>query len=366
MSAIATEGHTLNLHHAAMNPQLVPSPAADASQPAAPDEDHDHRRHHHGVLAPITTATRIVNVLAVTLPFVGFLATIVFFWGWGFDWVQLAIFSVMFASTGIGVTVGFHRYFTHKSFETYRPIQFLLAVLGSMAVEGPVIKWVAQHRRHHQHSDDEFDPHSPHVHGDTVLSTLRGFWHAHVGWLFQPDLRNFSRYIKDHLQDRMVRYVSQTFVFWVALGLLIPTILGGLLTWSWQGALLGFLWGGLARIFFVHHITWSINSVCHIWGAQPFRSHDHSRNNVIFGFLAFGEGWHNSHHAFPTSARHGLFWWQLDISYLFIRCLSALGLAWQVRVPRPEQLKAKLHPVRVPVPATESASPIAPNVELPA
>jgi stearoyl-CoA desaturase (delta-9 desaturase) len=358
-----------------LNSATPQAPLIAARAPASEAVEHDHELHHghehhhhsHGVLTPITRTTRLINVLAVTLPFVGFLATIAYFWGWGFDWVQLGIFLVMFCGTGIGVTVGFHRYFTHKSFETYRPIQFMLAVLGSMAVEGPVIKWVADHRRHHQHSDDDFDPHSPHVHGDTVLSTLRGFWHAHTGWLFQPHPKNFSRYVKDLLQDRMVRNVSQMFVFWVVMSLLIPTVLGGLLTLSWHGALLGFLWGGLARIFLVHHITWSINSVCHIWGAQPFRSHDHSRNNVIFGFLAFGEGWHNTHHAFPTSARHGLFWWQLDISYLFIRTLQFLGLAWQIRLPKPEQIEAKLNHIPAPpAPESQTPAPIMQSTELPA
>ena len=346
----------MNVPHSSIPQALLEAPTTETEDsavapPLPEDHEHDHAHHHRRAeLAPISRATRIVNVLAVTLPFLGFVAAMIYFWGWGLNWIHMSVFLFLFSATGAGVTVGFHRYFTHKSFETYRPIQFLLAVFGSMAVEGPVIKWVAQHRRHHQHSDDDFDPHSPHVHGDTVLGTLQGFWHAHAGWLFQPDMKNFSRYVKDLLQDRMIRWVSQTFTYWVALGLLIPTVLGGVLTLSWSGALIGFLWGGLARIFLVHHITWSINSVCHIWGAQPFRSHDHSRNNVIFGFLAFGEGWHNSHHAFPTSARHGLFWWQLDISYLMIRTLQLLGLAWNVRLPKPEQMKAKLH--RRPTPAT--------------
>src|SRR5687768_9025097 len=228
------KGPALSLNPVTSHADVMTACATAPAEVDDHDHDHEHERHAHGVLSPITRTTRVINVLAVTLPFVGFIAAMIFFWGWGFDWVQLGIFLVMFCGTGIGVTVGFHRYFTHKSFETYRPIQFLLAVLGSMAVEGPVIKWVADHRRHHQHSDDDFDPHSPHIHGDTVLSTLRGFWHAHAGWLFQPHMKSFSRYVKDLLQDDMVRYVSQTFVFWVAMSLLIPTVLGGLLTLSWQ------------------------------------------------------------------------------------------------------------------------------------
>lgn len=276
---------------------------------------------------------RLLTLMAVAVPPAGLIVAILLLWGVALDGVHLAVFAAMYLLTGFGVTVGFHRLFTHRSFSAHAPTRATLAVLGSMAVEGPVLKWVAQHRRHHQHSDHDDDPHSPHLHGGGILGMLRGLWHAHAGWLFDADPAGLERYVGDLLKDRVVRVVSRLFVLWAALGLLIPALLGGLLTMSWMGVLLGLLWGGLVRIFLVHHVTWSINSVCHLWGYQAFRSDDESRNNIVFGMLAMGEGWHNNHHAFPTSARHGLRWWELDGTYLVIRLMSLCGLAWNVRTP---------------------------------
>jgi stearoyl-CoA desaturase (delta-9 desaturase) len=200
-----------------------------------------------------------------------------------------------------------------------------------MALEGPLLKWVALHRRHHQYSDTEQDPHSPHHAGHDLPSMFRGVWHAHMGWFFQPEPPNLSHYVKDLHQSALLRMVSALFPVWVAVGLLIPAVLGGLLTGTWMGAASGLTWGGLARIFLVHHVTWSVNSLCHLWGAQPFRTGDQSRNNFLFGALGLGEGWHNNHHAFPTSARFGLRWWQIDVGYWLIHVLSRLGLASKVR-----------------------------------
>jgi stearoyl-CoA desaturase (delta-9 desaturase) len=194
---------------------------------------------------------------------------------------------------------------------------------------------VALHRRHHQHSDTRDDPHSPHHQGTGILGLLRGAWHAHLGWVFKPDPPNLSRYVKDLHQDGAVRVASALFPLWVAVGLVAPGVLGGLLSGTWVGVGFGVLWGGLARIFLVHHVTWSVNSVCHLWGRQPFRVEDQSRNNFLFAVLALGEGWHNNHHAFPTSARHGLRWWQLDVGYWIIRGLALAGLAWNVKLPQP-------------------------------
>lgn len=284
---------------------------------------------------------RLVNIAAVTIPFAGLIVAIILLWGVAFNWLYLALFGGMYLLTALGITVGYHRYFTHRSFKAPRPVAAVLAMLGSMAVEGPVLQWVATHRRHHQHSDDHDDPHSPHNHGSGLMGTLRGMWHAHMGWLFRSHARGLARYVRDLRQDPLVRRMSRLFPVWVLVGLLVPAALGGLLTLSWTGVLLGFIWGGLVRVFFVHHVTWSINSVCHIWGARPFRSHDESRNNAIFGVLALGEGWHNNHHAFPTSARHGLRWWQLDISYLVIRAMALVGLARDIRIPSRERIVAK-------------------------
>ncbi len=239
----------------------------------------------------------------------------------------------MYLLTALGVTVGYHRLFTHKSFSAPAWVRAVFAALGSMAVEGPVNKWVAMHRCHHQHSDDHSDPHSPHHHGSGVVGVLKGMWHAHCGWIFQGNPKDLERYNPDLRADRMMRWMSRLWPLWSIMGLVIPTVIAGLVTMTWTGALLGFLWGGLVRILVVHHVTWSINSVCHIWGSRPFKSHDESRNNAIFGVLGLGEGWHNNHHAFPTSARHGLRWWEIDISYLVIRGLEKVGLAYDVKVP---------------------------------
>lgn len=285
---------------------------------------------------------RVVTAIAVGLPFVGFLAAIVLFWGSGVRPIDLALLVAMYLATGFGITVGFHRLFTHRSFAAPRPVAYLLAILGSMAVQGPLFQWVATHRRHHQHSDEEGDPHSPHLHGDSVLGAIKGMLHAHMGWMVERRQHAVGRYVGDLRKDEGLHTISRLFPLWVAIGLLLPALVGGLASMSWEGALLGFLWGGLARVFLGHHVTWSINSVCHIWGSRPFRCGDESRNNALFGVLAFGEGWHNNHHAFPTSARHGLRWWQFDSSWLMIRAMSLVGLAREIKVPTEERIAAKL------------------------
>jgi stearoyl-CoA desaturase (delta-9 desaturase) len=267
------------------------------------------------------------------VPFLGLAIAIVSLWGRGVTWLELGLLLGMYILTGLGITVGFHRLFTHNSFETNAMVEFVLAVLGSMAVEGSLLTWVAMHRLHHQHSDSPNDPHSPHHHGYGILGVVRGLWHAHIGWVFTPEPANMRQYVKDLHQSRLARTVSALFPVWMAIGLLLPAIVGGLLTQSWTGALFGLLWGGLVRLFLVHHVTWSVNSICHLWGSQQYQNHDHSRNNFFFGVVALGEGWHNNHHAFPTSARHGLSWWQIDISFWVIRFLGLLGLAWNIRLP---------------------------------
>jgi stearoyl-CoA desaturase (delta-9 desaturase) len=239
----------------------------------------------------------------------------------------------MYILTSLGITVGFHRLFVHRSFETYVWVKFILASLGSMAVQGSLFKWVVRHRRHHQFSDTPEDPHSPHHSGRGFLGWVRGFWHAHIGWAFVPDPPGVDRYAKDVKKSRALRVANSLFVLWVILGLVIPAVLGGVLTGTWLGAWRALLWGGLVRIFLVHHVTWSVNTVCHIWGLRPYRSQDHSRDNFLLGVLALGEGWHNTHHAFPASARHGLRWWQLDLSYWVIRGLAITGLAWNIWLP---------------------------------
>jgi stearoyl-CoA desaturase (delta-9 desaturase) len=283
--------------------------------------------------APLSRRRKAATLAVVLMPFFGLVAAIVLLWDYGFGWVDMALLLGMSALTGFGITVGFHRLFTHRAFETNVVVKFILAAFGSMAVQAPLFQWVAQHRLHHQNSDRPDDPHSPHHHGFGLLGLLRGFWHAHLGWVFDADAPGLAHYAQDLNQSKALRVASALFPVWVLVGLLLPTAIGGLVTWSWMGALLGLLWGGLARIFLVHHVTWSVNSVCHLWGGRPFATSDQSRNNFICGILAMGEGWHNNHHAFPTSARHGLRWWQFDMSYWVICALAMLGLAWKIRLP---------------------------------
>lgn len=288
-----------------------------------------------------------VNLVAIVTPLVGLIAAIVLLWGVAFDWTILLVMLAMGIVSGLGITIGFHRLCTHKSFKTPAFMRYLFAAAGSMAVQGPVISWCADHRKHHQHSDGEEDPHSPHMHpdgswGEGLWATIRGAFHAHVGWMLWKRDSGLNRYAIDLLRDPAIVLAHRHFVYWVFAGLLIPGIAAGLITQTWTGFLLGILWGGLVRIFLVHHITWSVNSVCHLWGSRPFESHDHSRNNPIVGLLAMGEGWHNNHHAFPTSARHGLRWWQFDLSYLVILAMRAVGLASEVRVPDKQRIESKL------------------------
>jgi len=292
----------------------------------------------------ITLGVRIANLVAVIVPFAAFVFAVASFWGRGFSWTDLGLLASMYVLTVLGITVGFHRLFTHRAFETNGVVAFVFGVLGSMAVQGRLFTWVAMHRRHHQHSDQINDPHSPHHEGAGASGLLRGMWQAHVGWLFRPKPLDLTHYVKDLDQRPSLRVVNRMFFVWVAAGLLIPAAVGAILTGSWAGAFWGFIWGGLVRVLLVHHVTWSINSVCHLWGRRPYQSGDESRNNYLFGVLAFGEGWHNTHHAFPTSARHGLRWWQPDVSYWVIKMLAALGLAWNLKLPsRKAQAAREVH-----------------------
>ena len=297
--------------------------------------------------AGLPLRSRIANLVAILLPMVGLTVGIVYMWGSGVGWPQLILMTIMYISTGMGITIGYHRYFTHKSFSAGPVMVGFLGVLGSMAAEGSILRWCASHRSHHKHSDTSGDPHSPHGFGDGVWATIQGFWNAHMGWIFHDEGEPLAKYVPDLLRDRQIVLMSRLFPAFVFLGLLIPTVVGGLIEMVmgggfWWGAFLGFIWGGLVRVFVVHHITWSVNSICHLWGSRPYRSSDESRNNPIVGVLALGEGWHNNHHAFPTSARHGLEWWQFDSSWMVIRTFERLGLVRDVRVPTKERRVAKL------------------------
>jgi stearoyl-CoA desaturase (delta-9 desaturase) len=300
-----------------------------------------------------------VNLVAVVLPFAAFIAAIVLLWNSAVSATDLGIMAVMYVLSGIGVTVGFHRLLTHRSFAVPKPLEYTFAILGSMAVQGPVMNWVADHRKHHAHADEEGDPHSPHVgHGDGFSGVMRGLWHAHTGWLFSTQGRaNGRQYAKDLYEDRGMRTINRQFPLLVVLSLLIPTLAGWAISGTWVGALTGYLWGGLVRIFLLHHVTWSINSLCHFLGSRRFETDDHSTNVAWLSLPSFGESWHHNHHAFPRSAAHGLRRWEalLDPSALLIAGLEKVGLARNVVRIAPERQAQREHvaaPVRAEVPAS--------------
>ena len=285
-----------------------------------------------------------MNIAAVIVPFLAFVAAIPLLWNRLVGPADLVILAVVYLATALGITVGFHRMLTHRAFETYRPLKYLLAVLGSMAVQGDVIAWVSDHRKHHAFTDEEGDPHSPHVgHGAGALAGLRGLWHAHVGWLFEHHSgAQARRFAPDLLEDRGMRLISKQFVPIVLLSLLVPFALGYAATGELGGGLTALVWGGLVRIFLVHHVTWSINSICHFFGRRRFDTDDESTNVAWLAVPSLGESWHHNHHAFPRSAVHGLRWWEVDVSGLIIRAMQRLGLAWNVIRITPERQQAKL------------------------
>jgi stearoyl-CoA desaturase (delta-9 desaturase) len=283
-------------------------------------------------------AAHVSVYLFVVIPFLALLAVIPIVWGWGLSWLDLGLAVVCYTVTILGVTVGFHRYFTHSAFKARRWLRVTMAVVGSMAVQGPILHWVADHRRHHAFSDREGDPHSPWLFGESPAALARGFWHAHLGWIFERDLTNQHRFAPDLLADRDIRIVHRLFGLFTAITMLAPAVIGGLVTWSWWGALTGFFWAGLVRVAFLHHVTWSINSICHMIGRRPFAARDRSANFWPLAILSMGESWHNLHHADPTCARHGVQRGQIDISARLIWLFEKFGWAYDVRWPTARRL----------------------------
>ena len=278
---------------------------------------------------------RTATLGAVIIPFLFTIGTFLGMWMTGSVWAttcDLGIFVLMYSLVGVGVTVGFHRLLTHGSFKTYTFVRWIFACLGTMSAQGSVLTWVSDHRKHHKYTDKHGDPHTPHVgYGDGFLSTIKGLYHAHVGWLLKErEMSDWRVYAKDMYQDPGMRFITANTGPIVLLGLIIPTLLGWILTGSIQGALSALLWGGLVRICFFHHVTWSINSICHFHGSRDYSTTDRSTNVFWLTPLSFGECWHNNHHAFPRSAMHGVKKWQIDTSYMLIRCLELVGLAWDV------------------------------------
>jgi stearoyl-CoA desaturase (Delta-9 desaturase) len=293
----------------------------------------------------VTRVHKLANLVGVGVPPAALVAAIVLLWHRAVGPLELAVMAVLYVLTAFGVTLGYHRMFTHRALDSSRALRATLAILGSMALEGSVITWVADHRKHHAFTDQEGDPHSPHLSGPGFLGAIRGLWHAHVGWLFETvGQAERERFAPDLMKDRMIRVIDKLFPLWAALGLAVPFALGWLIGGSLGIALTTLLWAGLVRVLLLHHVTWSINSVCHFFGRRRFEIEDESRNVFWLAPFSMGEAWHHNHHAFPTSAFHGLRFWErlTDPTGLLIALLEKLGLVWNVVRISPERQTAKL------------------------
>jgi stearoyl-CoA desaturase (delta-9 desaturase) len=292
---------------------------------------------------PVPTSAMVVLAVGVIVPFLALLAAIPVAWGWGLSWLDVAIAAVFYLVSGFGVTVGFHRYFTHGAFKADRWLRVSLAVAGSLAVEGPLIQWVADHRRHHAFADREGDPHSPWRYGASPAGLGKGLFFAHCGWLFHRQSTNRARFAPDLIADPDTHRVDRLFPLLALVSVLGPPLAGGLLTWSWYGALTAFFWATLVRIALLHHVTWSINSICHVYGERPFatKGADRAANFWPLAIISMGESWHNSHHADPTCARHGVQRGQIDPSARVIWALERAGWIHDVRWPIVERFQAR-------------------------
>jgi stearoyl-CoA desaturase (delta-9 desaturase) len=290
---------------------------------------------------------KIANLIGVGVPPLCVVAAIVLLWNRAIGPLELSLMACLYVITALGVTLGFHRMFTHRAFKASRAFRAIVAVMGSMAVEGSVITWVADHRKHHAFTDIEGDPHSPHLAGPGLVGAIKGLWHAHIGWLFETvGTSDRERFAPDLVKDRALQVVDKLFFVWVALGLIIPFALGWVIGGGVGTALTALLWGGVVRVFLLHHVTWSINSVCHFFGRKRFDIDDESRNVFWLAPLSMGEAWHHNHHAFPTSAFHGLRFWErvADPTGLVIALLEKLGLVWDVVRVSPDRQAAKALP----------------------
>ena len=287
---------------------------------------------------PSRPLDRFLVALFVIVPLLAVAAAIPVAWGWGLGWHDVLIGLVFYVVSGMGISMGFHRHFTHSSFKANKPLRVALAIAGSIAIEGPLLVWVADHRRHHKYSDKEGDPHSPWRFGNDWKALTKGFMWAHMGWMFNPNRTSQQKFCPDLLADPPIRRVSRTFPLWVAVSLLGPALIGGLWSMSIYGALTAFFWASLVRVALLHHVTWSINSVCHTFGNEDFEVRDKSRNVAWLAIPSFGESWHNLHHSDPTCARHGALKGQIDISARAIWWAEKLGWAWDVRWPDEERL----------------------------
>jgi stearoyl-CoA desaturase (delta-9 desaturase) len=275
------------------------------------------------------------------LPAVGTAAAVALLWWVPLTWTDIGLFAVMWALTGFALSIGFHRLFTHRAFKTSQPMRILLTIFGCMAARSSMITWTATHRRHHQLADQEGDVHSPNLHGRTLYGRFRGWLYSHFTWMLKHEYPNVVHYVPDLLADKLTVKVDRMYYRWIGLGLILPGIVGGLLTQSWMGALTGFLWGGVVRMFIVAQQVSALNSLTHMFGTRPFKMVDnHSRNNALFGLITWGEGWHNNHHTIPDSATFSFRWYQIDPGYWLIRMMELVGLVWDVGRPTAQRIES--------------------------
>ncbi len=309
-----------------------------------------------GVIPASPAAIRYKRLIAggvVFLPLLGVIAAFLYFWHRPIQWIDVGLFIGMYFFSMAGITVGFHRHFAHRSFKAKPWVRWLLGIAGSTAAQGPVIFWVATHRRHHRYSDQAGDPHSPNLQGHGMAGLIEGLWHAHIGWMFSRDNSNPAFFAPDCLRDDITFRINQTYFIWVAAGLAVPALIGGLWQMSLAGALSGFLWGGLIRMFLCNHAAWCVGSFSHVYGSKPFDTGDHSANNWPVAILAFGEGLQNNHHAFPGSPNHMIRWWEPDLSAWIIRLMAAAGMIFDLKYPGADKIEAALLTRRRPQPENE-------------
>ena len=306
---------------------------ADGATPRAPLDDYRD--------TPKGAGEKILIAIMVAVPMLALIAAIPLAWGWGLGWHDVVIAVVFYYISGLGIAMGFHRYFTHLSYKAKPAMRIALAIAGSLAIEGPVLNWVADHRRHHKYSDREGDPHSPWRFGNDWKALAKGLAWAHIGWMFDGSRTSREKFCPDLLADRKIKFISDGFLTLAVISLALPPLIGGLWSWSWYGALTAFFWGSLVRVAFLHHVTWSINSICHTFGKEEFEVRDKSRNVNWLAILSFGESWHNWHHADPTCARHGVLRGQIDIAARLIWFAEKFGWAYDIRWPDETKLVKK-------------------------
>lgn len=288
-----------------------------------------------------TPLNKLYAVAGFTASLAGTVAAALLALRWGIGALELSLMAVMYSVTMLGMTVGYHRFFSHRSFEAHPGVIAALAICGGMAAQGPVIYWASHHRAHHRYTDAPGDPHSPHYWGEEKLGTLRGLWHAHMAWIYRHGIPDAVAYSRDLLRSPLIRRLNSLYLVWVALGLALPALVGGLITGSPEGALRGLLWGGFVRTFAVFQTGLAVGSICHSYGSRPFAIRGRAANNALIALQSFGEGWHQNHHAFPSSAIFGFHWWQVDVGAWAIRGLEALGWVWKVKVPTKETLQSR-------------------------